>query len=259
MILKLIIITILILSLFYLLHISLENFSNKNYINTEIIPFEYNQIYSSIPYDIKLKNENSAFYDYGNDELNEKFAKIFDINNDRLIKYAEGVEWTKWILVNESNYSNKLDSYSNLIINEFNKKLDNPELKLKNNPNFKLIKNKLNRYKTSTDDGDIVLMDIDIIIYRQNRPLARHIKILAVSNGIYVNFLFIKVIGVINECNLNETLIPFDLNNKDLYTEFVNDKYILYDLNSFIYDTNDRLVNSSIQSQLYYKLLKDLK
>ncbi len=259
MILKLIIITILILSLFYLLHISLENFSNKNYINTEIIPFEYNQIYSSIPYDIKLKNENSAFYDYGNDELNEKFAKIFDINNDKLIKYAEGVEWTKWILVNESNYSNKLDSYSNLIINEFNKKLDNPELKLKNNPNFKLIKNKLNRYKTSTDDGDIVLMDIDIIIYRQNRPLARHIKILAVSNGIYVNFLFVKVIGVINECNLNETLIPFDLNNKDLYTEFVNDKYILYDLNSFIYDTNDRLVNSSIQSQLYYKLLKDLK
>lgn len=259
MILKLIIITILILSLFYLLHISLENFSNKNYINTEIIPLEYNQIYSSVPYDIKLKNENSAFYDYGNDELNEKFAKIFDINNDRLIKYAEGVEWTKWILVNESNYSNKLDSYSNLIINEFNKKLDNPELKLKNNPNFKLIKNKLNRYKTSTDDGDIVLMDIDIIIYRQNRPLARHIKILAVSNGIYVNFLFIKVIGVINECNLNETLIPFDLNNKDLYTEFVNDKYILYDLNSFIYDTNDRLVNSSIQSQLYYKLLKDLK
>ena len=259
MILKLIIITILILSLFYLLHISLENFSNKNYINTEIIPFEYNQIYSSVPYDIKLKNENSAFYDYGNDELNEKFAKIFDINNDRLIKYAEGVEWTKWILVNESNYSNKLDSYSNLIINEFNKKLDNPELKLKNNPNFKLIKNKLNRYKTSTDDGDIVLMDIDIIIYRQNRPLARHIKILAVSNGIYVNFLFVKVIGVINECNLNETLIPFDLNNKDLYTEFVNDKYILYDLNSFIYDTNDRLVNSSIQSQLYYKLLKDLK
>jgi hypothetical protein len=259
MILKLIIITILILSLFYLLHISLENFSNKNYINTEIIPLEYNQIYSSIPYDIKLKNENSAFYDYGNDELNEKFAKIFDINNDKLIKYAEGVEWTKWKLVNETNYSNKLDSYSNLIINEFNKNLDNPQLKLKNNPNFKLIKNKLNRFKTSTDDSDIVLMDIDIIIYRQNRPLARHIKIVAVSNGIYVNFLFIKVIGVINECNLNETLIPFDLNNKDLYTEFVNDKYILYDLNSFIYDTNDRLVNSSIQSQLYYKLLKDLK
>ena len=259
MILKLIIIMILILSLFYLLHISLENFSNKNYLNTEIIPLEYNQIYSSIPYDIKIKNENSALYDYDNDELNEKFAKIFDINNDKLIKYAEGIEWTKWILVNETNYSNKLDSYSNLIINEFNKKLDNPELKLKNNPNFKLIKNKLNRFKTSIDDSDIVLMDIDIIIYRQNRPLARHIKILAVSNGIYVNFIFIKVIGVINECNLNETLIPFDLNNKDLYTEFINDKYILYDLNSFIYDTDDRLVNSSIQSQLYYKLLKDLK
>ena len=259
MILKLIIITILILSFFYLLYISLENFSNKNYLNTEIIPLEYNQIYSSIPYDIEVKNENSVFYDYGNDELNEKFVKLFDINNDKLIKYTEGVEWTKWILVNETNYSNKLDSYSNLIINEFNKKLDNVELKLKNNPNFKLIKNKLNRFKTSIDDTDIILMDIDIIIYRQNRPIARHIKIIAVSNGVYVNFLFIKVIGVINECNLNETLIPFDLKKKDLYSEFVNDKYILYDLNSFIYDTNDRLVNSSIQSQLYYKLLKDLK
>ena len=259
MILKLIIITILILSLFYLLHISLENFSNKNYINTEIIPLEYNQIYSSVPYDIKLKNENSAFYDYGNDELNEKFAKIFDINNDKLIKYTEGVEWTNWILVNETNYSNKLDSYSNNIINEFNKKLDNPELKLKNNPNFKLIKNKLNRFKTSLDDVDIMLLDIDIIIYRENRPLARHIKLIAVSNGIYVNFLFVKVIGVISECNLNQSLIPFDLNNNQLYSEFITDKYVVYDMNSFIYDTNDRLVNSSVQNQLYYKLLKDLK
>ena len=56
MILKFIIIIILIFGLFYILFKSIENFSNKNYTNTNILPIEIN---SSLPYDIKLKNENS--------------------------------------------------------------------------------------------------------------------------------------------------------------------------------------------------------
>jgi hypothetical protein len=101
MILKLIIIIILIIGLFYFLYVSLEKFSNKNFTNTNNIPIEYNQIYSSIPYNIKIKNENSLYYDYGYDELNEKFIKIFNINHKNLIKMIEGIEWTDWKNIND--------------------------------------------------------------------------------------------------------------------------------------------------------------
>lgn len=254
MILKLIIITILIFTLFYVLFISLEKFSNKNYTNTETIPIEYNQIYSSIPYDIIIKNENSSYYDYGNDELNEKFIKVFKINQKNLIKIVEGIEWTNWININDDESIYKYFLY---IMKEFNKEFNNKEFKIKNNPDFKIIKSIPNRFKISLNDNKTILLDLDIIIYRQNRPLARHIKIIAVSNKNYVNFLMIKVIGVIKECDLTLKLETSNEINK--YTEFIPDKKIIYDLNSFIYDTNDKLVNSAIENQLYRNLFKDIK
>jgi hypothetical protein len=253
MILKLIIIIILIIGLFYLLFVSLENFSNKNYTNNNSIPIEYNQIYSSIPYDIKIKNENSSYYDFGNDELNEKFIKGFDINQNNLIKIIEGNEWNEWINNIEEPL---LTKYSNHIIKEFKKKLNNNIFKIKNNPNYKIIKYNINRYKISIDNN-MILLDSDIIIHRPNRPLARHLKILNVFDNKNIFFLMIKIIGVIKECDLfNQLLSSNDIIS---YTEFIPDRKIIYDKNSFIFDTNDKLVNSEIEYQMYQKILKEIK
>jgi hypothetical protein len=253
MILKLLLIIFLIIGLFYLLFASVEKFSNKNYINTEEIPLEYNKIYSSIPYDIKIKNENSSYYDYGNDELNEKFIKVFNIHQQNLIKMIEGIEWTEWKIINDDQH---IINYSNKIMKEFSKKINNDIFKIKNNPDYIIIRNNINRLKSCITNNKIKLLDIDVIIHRPNRPLAKHIKILAVSNNYYVNFLMIKVIGVIKECEL--TLDLQSSNDIIEYTEFYPDKKILYDMNSFIFDTNDKLVNSEIEYQLYQKLLKEL-
>jgi len=250
MILKLIIIIILICGLFYLLLLSLEKFTNKNFTNSELIPLEYNQIYSCIPYDIKIKNENSSYYDYGNDELNEKFIKVFNINQMNLIKMIEGIEWSNWKTTNED-----ISKYSTKIIKEFEKQLKNEAFQIDNN-SYKIIKDVSNRFKTSLND-DKILIDLDIIIHRPNRPLARHLKILAISNGFYVNFLMIKVIGVIKECDLTNDLQSS--NELDGYTEFIPQRKIIYDMNSFIFDTNDKLVNSAVEYQLYQKLLKELR
>jgi len=251
MIIKIILILILIIFLFYFLFTYLEKFSNKYFINTNIIPLEYN---SSIPYDIIIKNENSIYYDYGNDEINEKFIKIYNINQNNLIKIIEGMEWSKW---NNINVNSKYLLYSNTIIKEFEKGLNNNSLKLLNNPNFFILYSKLNRFKTCNNDNSILLLDIDIIIYRNNKPLARHIKIIAISNGFYVNFLFVKIIGVIKQTDIYPHLLS--ANEFDNYTEYIDNKKIIYDLNSFIFDTNDRLVNSAIEYNLYNKLLKDLR
>jgi hypothetical protein len=254
MILKLIIIIILIIGLFYVLSISLEKFSNKNFTNNNIIPIEYNQIYSSIPYDIKIKNENSSYYDYGNDELNEKFIKVFDINQKNLIKMVEGIEWTDWMNNIEETVISKISSR---LIKEFEKKINNNLFKIKDNPNYKIIKHHINRYKTSIHDNKTILLDLDIIIHRPNRPLARHLKILAVFKNNNIYFLMIKVIGVIKECDLYNQL---ETSNDILpYTEFIPNRKIIYDMNSFIFDTNDKLVNSEIEYQLYQNILKDFR
>jgi hypothetical protein len=250
MILKFIIIIILIFGLFYILFKSIENFSNKNYTNTNILPIEIN---SSLPYDIKLKNENSSYYDYGTDELNEKFIKIFDINQKKLIKIIEGIEWSNWMMITEEIIS----KYSKKIINEFENKLGSDLLKLKNNSNYKIIKTNSNRFKYSLDNKKIYLLDIDIIIYRNNKPLAQHIKIIAISNSIYVKFLMVKVIGVIKQCDLSNKLES--VNDIKNYSEFIPEKKIIYDMNSFIFDTNDKLVNSQLEYELYQKLLKEIK
>jgi succinate dehydrogenase flavin-adding protein (antitoxin of CptAB toxin-antitoxin module) len=195
------IIIILIIGLFYILFKSIENFSNKNYTNTNVYPIQIN---SSLPYDIIIKNENSSYYDYGNDELNEKFIKIFDINQKKLIKMIEGIEWSNWMIITDDIIS----KYSKKIINKFENNIKNDLLKLKNNPDYKIIKTNSNRYKYSLNNK-LVLLDIDIILYRPNKPLARHIKIIAVSNSIYVKFLMVKVIGVIKECDLfNKLYVP---------------------------------------------------
>jgi hypothetical protein len=253
MILKLIIIIILIIGLFYFLYVSLEKFSNKNFTNTNNIPIEYNEIYSSIPYNIKIKNENSLYYDYGYDELNEKFIKIFNINHKNLIKMIEGIEWTEWKNINDEYIISK---YLLRIMKEFGKKINNEILKIKNNPDYNIIKYNVNRIKYSFKDDKTILLDIDIIIYRPNRPLAYHLKVLAISNNNYVNFLMVKVIGVIKECDLSNKLQSSNEINQ--YTEFIPDRKIIYDMNSFIFDTDDKLVNSEIEYQLYQKLLKEL-
>lgn len=247
MILKIILILILIICMYIFLVYYLEKFSN--YTNTGTIPLEYNQIYSSIPYDIIVKNENSSYYDYGNDELNERFIKMFNINQLDLIKNVEGIEWTKWNNINDMNLSTTIYSYSKNIINDFRKKIEKLD--------YKFIKKNINRFKTSVKDANKFLLDIDVIIHRPNRPLARHIKIIAYTDGMTITYLFTKIIGVIKECDLTQQLSS--ANDVDNYVEFVNDKKIIYDMNSFIYDTNDRLVNSAIEYQLYNKLLKDLK
>ena len=90
-----ILIILLILFIFYsIININIETFATKQYTNTNIYSWERNDIISSIPYDIKLKNNKNTYYDYGNDELDNKFNQVFNLNNEKIIKTIEGMEWT---------------------------------------------------------------------------------------------------------------------------------------------------------------------
>jgi hypothetical protein len=64
-----------------------------------------------------------------------------------------------------------------------------------------------------------------------------------------------KVIGVLNECDLNDDIKSYNKNNYKEFNPIVKYKY---DMNSFIYDTNEKLVHSEIEYNLYNKILKEL-
>jgi len=260
-IIKIIIIIFIIIGFFIVIRKQIENFNNNTYINSNKYNTNFNKIYSCLPYDIKVKNENSLMYDYGNDELNDKFSIIFNLNNpEKQIKYIEGFKWSNWKNPDDLSYLSSLNTYYKRIINEFEINLNNELLKLtnfKNDNNFKIIDKSLNKYKKCLNNGNIYMLDIDLIIHRNNKPLGRHIKIIGICSPLKTEFIFCKVIGVINENDLfKDKVISASLNNN--YTEFIPERVILYDNNSFIYDLDERRANAQVNYNIYNKLLKDL-
>ena len=282
---KILIIILILLIFYYIININIETFATKQYTNTNEYSWERNNIYSSLPYDIILKNNKNLYYDYGNDELDEKFNKIFNIDNDKIIKTIEGMQWSKWILASTSKNKKILDNYFNKFLIYFTNIITSDYFDLPNNTNntnntnnntndtnntintintndndndndkYNVKEYILRRYK-STYNEETLLLDIELLIYRKNKPLARHIKILVITNGIYNNVIMAKVIGVINECNLTKKYDTLD--DKPNYQKFEPEFKYKYDMNSFIYDTNEKLVHSAIEYNLYNKLLKEL-
>jgi len=253
---KILIIILILLIFYYIININIETFATKQYKNTNEYSWERNNIKSSLPYDIIIKNNKNLYYDYGNDELDEKFNKIFYIDNEKIIKTIEGMQWSKWILASTSKNKKILDNYFNKFLMYFNTIITSEYFDLPNNDDKYDIKEYILRRYKSTNNGETLLLDIELLIYRKNKPLARHIKILVITNGIYNNVIMAKVIGVINECNLTKKYDTLD--DKPNYQKFEPEFKYKYDMNSFIYDTNDKLVNSEIEYNLYNKLLKEL-
>jgi hypothetical protein len=258
-IIKIIIIILIIIGFFIIVKKQVESFTDKNYINTNKYNTNFNKIYSHLPYDIKVKNEKLLIYDYGNDELDEKFSIIYDLNNTKKqIKLIEGINWSSWNLPDNTSYLSSLQNYYIRVIDEFENNLNNPTFNIPNsNSKFKIINKTLNRYKKCLSDGNILMLDIDIIIYRDNKPLAKHIKIISTVTPLNLSFLLVKIIGVISQEELYKSKIKSATFN-DNFVEFIPERTIIYDNNSFIYDLDDKRANSSLSFNLYNKLLKDL-
>ncbi len=146
MILKILFILLLILAFYFAIYYNIEKFNNPNYNNTNELSTNFSKFRSCLPYDIVYKNQESSFYDYGNDELNEKFKKVFKINYKKDIKFIEGYEWSNWISTKPPN-----NSYE-LIINNFRGILNNKDF-LVNNDKYEIISHKFNRYKYNLNDN----------------------------------------------------------------------------------------------------------
>jgi len=258
MLIKIILIIVLLLLFYYVLTVNIEKFVSTNYTNTNEYSWERNNINSKLPYNIIMKNNNDVYYDIGNDELDEKLKTAFQIDSNKIIKIIEGKNWSKWI--NAKNSSNKrgLNEYFNNFMKYFKMIIKMPIFDLPNdNKNrFKVKEVVLLRYKSNKENPKELLLDIELVISRNKKPLSKHIKILTITDNNYNKVIMANVIGVINEFELTKTYGSID--DVKNYQEFKPQFTYKYDLNNFIIDTNDKLLHSELEYNLYNKILKDL-
>jgi hypothetical protein len=250
MILKILIIIFIIIIFYLIINYNYEYFIDNSR-NTNEYSWERNEINSSLPYDIKLKNKESNLYDYGNDEYERKLKEIFDISTLKNITVIESCNWSEWINANKMQNKSEITNYYNNIYKYISNKINNSDLlKLPNNDNILIHHDKLIRIKKN---NSYYMFDIEMVLYRNKKPLGKHIKFIVVSNNITITVIFVKIIGVINEYNLNNVINA--INEEDNYTPYTSIKKIYPDMSTFVYEGNDKLVNSQIDYAIYKKLL----
>lgn len=291
-----IVILILILCIFYVLTIKcIENFADQdnyykayntrlNYRNTGENPWDRHFIYNSLPNDVIIKYDNAYYYEYGNDEYEQKLRKIFNNDCKKLIVAVEGTKWSNWInprcVISSTDnscetkitkdliieYYNKIFTYISNKINDSDKLILPDDLLTNKKVKIQIVHDILKRYRININQKEYMMFDIEMILYRENKQHGKHIKFYVVSNNIDINVIVVKILGLVSEEQIGMhpvlAIDSFDDLNKDFgifIPEGNNLKKIQKDPINYneIYEGTEKLTDSLLEEQLYNKLEKN--
>jgi hypothetical protein len=242
------------------------------YNNTGTLPWNRHMINSSIPYDVNIKKEavNVYYYEFDNETFNNKLKEIFKNNCEEIIIAVEGNEWDNWKNPKKDRDEfviDKLVRYYNKIYDFLYQKLNmNPIMNLPSQDkqqNLQIVHDLMLRYRIHSKYTDYYMFDIDLILYRAGKFQGKHVKVVAITNGIDINIILVKIIGVISEDNI--VLHPYkgldNMNNFD-FGQYVPMKYGTVESNDKnsrenSFDINDKYMNSEIENIMYRKLLTE--
>ena len=244
------------------------------YENTGTYPWNRHIINSSIPYDVNVKKEavNVYYYEYDNESYNEKLKEVFKNSCEELIIAVEGNKWSEWqnpkLLKNENKIKALLKYYQDIydfVYDKLNTSeiMDLPGENVKQN--IQIVHDIMNNYRQHTYYPEYYMFDIDVILYRAGKFQGKHVKIIAITNGVLINIIFIKIIGVISEDNIvihpYKGYDSFDMNNNE-FNQFVPMKYGLVDTDTKnsrknTFDINDSYLDKELEDIMYKKLLEE--
>jgi hypothetical protein len=247
------------------------------YNNRGELPWNRHTISSSVPYDITVKEEasNAFYYEFNNADYELKLKEIFKNKCEELIIATDGNKWSKWIdpkILDEevdAEEINKILGYYDMIFNIVKDKLNNTDIMdlqgdVNNPKKIQIVHDILNKYRYNIDNKSYYIFDIEMILYRAGKLQGKHIKLIATTNGVTVNIIVVKIIGVISEDNI--VLYPYTgtdiLNKKNMeFDIFTPTKFGNIVSTETDYDTIlsglDKTVNSEVEQIMYDKLLKD--
>lgn len=231
------------------------------YTNTGELPWNRHGISSSIPYDIKVKDEasNAYYYEYDNKTYDDRLKAAFKNNCEELIIATEGTRWSRWS--NPKNTKdekeiakllklyNKIFEYIQSVLNG-SKELELPSYDAK--MEIQIVHDVLLNYRQNLDDKSYYMFNIDMILYREGKLQGKHVKFVAVSNGVKINIILARIIGVVSEDNI--ALHPYT--GVDNMNKLDFDIFVPSNTFEAVAETNDRL-NDQIESIMYQKLLEE--
>lgn len=232
-----------------------------SYYNIGEYPWNRHTIISSIPYDIKSKEDapNAPYFEMDNETYNQKLKDVFQSSNEQLIVALEGSKWSNWInprSIENKQVLDRLNKYYSTITGVINEHLNRMPTDGVNKK-IQVVHDLMRKYKYNKSNNDYYLFDIEMIFYREGKIQGKHIKCYAITNGKEVYIIVIKIIGVISEDNImlfpyvaNDTLnsLEFDIFIPEQQMDDVRKKA---DIDS----TNDAIVKRELENILYQKLI----
>lgn len=244
------------------------------YRNVGELPWNRHSINSSIPYDVKVvrQAQKAYYYEFDNNTYDKKLKEVFKSKCEELIIAVEGTNWSKWknpkTLKDDSEIS-KILRYYNIVFDHISNQLNTSNIMTlpenRNNRKIQIVHDILNRYRLNLDNTLYYMFDIEMILYREGKLQGKHIKLVAITNGIKVNVILSRIVGVVNEDNI--VLYPYVANDamEDIndFEVFIPEGKSMKDTENKItdYDTLDKMkddtVYSEIEDIMYKKLLDE--
>jgi hypothetical protein len=241
------------------------------YENTGEYPWNRHTINSSIPYDVNIKKEavNVYYYEFDNKTYNDKLKEVFKSKCEELIIAVEGSEWNDWVnpkKLSDNSEKNKLVSYYDKIFEFAIKRLNSDAMDLPSEDKkqkIQIVHDIMLRYRTHKVYPSYYMFDIDMILYRAGKFQGKHVKLVAITNGVIVNVILVKIVGVVSEDNI--VIYPytsFDKLNITDYQQFIPSKYGTIESDTKnssenTFNVSDTYMNSEIETIMYKKLLEE--
>lgn len=133
-------------------------------------------------------------HEYDDKNYKDILYNILDINDDisTTLKIKK-INWSDWLDVDYDN--NKLINNYNTFIKYLEKIFKKKNIIIK----YNIFKN----YKYNKENKNIILFNIDLLLYRDKKLFGKHINLNVYYNQQKYNIIYLKVMGNVNEYDIN--------------------------------------------------------
>lgn len=182
----------------YLEHFVTEYNSDIIHKNKDDNIFNRHPIHNSIKNDKKIKYKNAYYYEYDNKTYQQKLILTFKTQHCYINQFSFH-EWkTEPSIYINSIYQRVYDFLYNTIN-------QSKYLSLEDAPNIQIVHDKLNRY---SNENDIVILDLDLILYREFKDHGKHVNLyISINKNNQFNVFFINVLGIVNEDKIHSHFV----------------------------------------------------
>lgn len=149
--------------------------------------------------------------EFENKTFNDRLNLLFKSNCEELIIAVEGSEWNAWQnpkTLSSVAEKDRLKSYYDKIFDFVAKRLQGGRMDLPGDvkkDKIQIVHDIMLRYRTHGVYPSYYMFDIDMILYRHGRFQGKHVKLVAVINGMNndnINIILAEIVGAVSEDNI---------------------------------------------------------